>query len=417
MENDSSDRLDSWKDIAAYLRKDVRTCQRWHRDFGLPVRRYVDSSRSRIFADKREIDEWLRSRGNQGQIKDPDSNKFSAWRYIVSIGIIILVAGAYYFLNRMPYAFMVEDDRIIFMDKRGRTLLDYDSQIPKLGQFQNEAFSNGIVNDFEDSRFFPWIMINAQKPLFNWGAALIPPTSDGSFADIICYVSRYGRLCWTYRTELEIVRGFLSRDIDGDGRIETIVLSMTKNESASEIAILDEGGNPKAKFLHPGALFDFICKNVVGDSKEEIIAVGEYQPKNLPALVVLELDKLYSIRPPQADAPPEELIGASEYYVLFPDDPIERTSFRRQALRRIFISNDSHGEVFIARNLKKFRVSLHEGLIDVSPMLRYRLFFPAPPSGSEQNNGLYNHLNRLKVAGVLFFDGFVFVDHPSRVSL
>ena len=32
-------RLDSWKEIAAYVNRDVRTLQRWEKTAGLPVRR------------------------------------------------------------------------------------------------------------------------------------------------------------------------------------------------------------------------------------------------------------------------------------------------------------------------------------------------------------------------------------------
>ena len=58
-----SDILHSWKAIAAYLEKDVRTCSRWARDLELPVHHVNgDSSRSKVFAYRGEIDEWLRSR-------------------------------------------------------------------------------------------------------------------------------------------------------------------------------------------------------------------------------------------------------------------------------------------------------------------------------------------------------------------
>lgn len=57
------DILHSWKGIAAYLEKDVRTCARWARDLGLPVHHVNgDSSRSKVFAYRDEIDEWLRTR-------------------------------------------------------------------------------------------------------------------------------------------------------------------------------------------------------------------------------------------------------------------------------------------------------------------------------------------------------------------
>ncbi len=48
-------RLDSWKEIAAYLRKGLRTVQRWERTEGLPVRRLGPGS---VFAYKSELDAW-----------------------------------------------------------------------------------------------------------------------------------------------------------------------------------------------------------------------------------------------------------------------------------------------------------------------------------------------------------------------
>lgn len=54
-------RLDSWKDIAAYLGRDVRTVIRWEKK-GLPVHRVPGGQRQAIFAYTDEIDAWLISR-------------------------------------------------------------------------------------------------------------------------------------------------------------------------------------------------------------------------------------------------------------------------------------------------------------------------------------------------------------------
>jgi len=51
-------RLDSWKAIAAYLRRDLATVRRWETDLGLPVYRVGGTGRS-VFAYAHEIDEWL----------------------------------------------------------------------------------------------------------------------------------------------------------------------------------------------------------------------------------------------------------------------------------------------------------------------------------------------------------------------
>jgi hypothetical protein len=57
-----TDRLGSWKEIAAYLGREVRTAQRWERREGLPVNRHVHAKASSVWAFKHEIDAWLRSR-------------------------------------------------------------------------------------------------------------------------------------------------------------------------------------------------------------------------------------------------------------------------------------------------------------------------------------------------------------------
>src|SRR5262245_29701712 len=54
------DRLDSWKEIAAYLRRDESTVRRWEKD-GLPVHRHRHKLRAAVFAYKSELDSWWRN--------------------------------------------------------------------------------------------------------------------------------------------------------------------------------------------------------------------------------------------------------------------------------------------------------------------------------------------------------------------
>src|SRR5579862_2169938 len=52
------DRLDSWKKIASYLRRDVSTVQRWERREAMPVHRHLHDKRGSVFAFRSELDEW-----------------------------------------------------------------------------------------------------------------------------------------------------------------------------------------------------------------------------------------------------------------------------------------------------------------------------------------------------------------------
>jgi hypothetical protein len=51
-------RLNSWKEIAAYLQKDVRTVQRWEKNEGLPVHRKPHNKLSSVYAYESELDGW-----------------------------------------------------------------------------------------------------------------------------------------------------------------------------------------------------------------------------------------------------------------------------------------------------------------------------------------------------------------------
>lgn len=51
--------LTSWKDIARYMGKGVRTVQRWEQDFGLPVRRPLGSNKKAILARPSDLDAWV----------------------------------------------------------------------------------------------------------------------------------------------------------------------------------------------------------------------------------------------------------------------------------------------------------------------------------------------------------------------
>ena len=54
--------LESWKEIAGYLKRDVRTVVRWEKDEHLPVRRHRHLSRSSVYAYPSELEAWKAAR-------------------------------------------------------------------------------------------------------------------------------------------------------------------------------------------------------------------------------------------------------------------------------------------------------------------------------------------------------------------
>jgi TolB-like protein/Tfp pilus assembly protein PilF len=59
-------RLDSWKEIAAYLNRDVTTVQRWEKREGMPVHRHTHEKRGSVYSLTKELDAWIQGRSLRG---------------------------------------------------------------------------------------------------------------------------------------------------------------------------------------------------------------------------------------------------------------------------------------------------------------------------------------------------------------
>jgi hypothetical protein len=67
-ESQSPTRLDSWKDIAAYFNRSVRTVQRWEAREGMPVQRHTHAGGGSLFAYRHQLDAWRAGRSQLGRM-------------------------------------------------------------------------------------------------------------------------------------------------------------------------------------------------------------------------------------------------------------------------------------------------------------------------------------------------------------
>jgi TolB-like protein len=85
--------LRSWKEIADFLGCDVKTCARWEADCGLPIRRFdPNSKRSRVFADKAELQAWLADRKSQKSPGSPKKGVRVGKPYFIGAALLLLGA-------------------------------------------------------------------------------------------------------------------------------------------------------------------------------------------------------------------------------------------------------------------------------------------------------------------------------------
>src|ERR1700743_1490612 len=73
-------RLDSWKKIAVYLKRDITTVQRWEKREGMPVHRHLHDKMGSVYAFQSELDAWMHARSGQVSAPEPDVNDAAALR-------------------------------------------------------------------------------------------------------------------------------------------------------------------------------------------------------------------------------------------------------------------------------------------------------------------------------------------------
>src|SRR5262245_55851071 len=103
----AADRLDSWKEIAAHLKRSVRTVRRWEAEQGLPVHRHLHQNSGTVYAFKSELDTWWASRApdletGREPVESPlpRERRLSGRRLAVSAALAVaLVSGVFAYLG------------------------------------------------------------------------------------------------------------------------------------------------------------------------------------------------------------------------------------------------------------------------------------------------------------------------------
>ena len=117
----SEDRLDSWKEIAAYLNRDVKTVQRWEKREAMPVHRHQHDRMGSVYASRAELDAWVRGRNlqtaqeNGNEVIPPDpsappplsqrSTSWIRWKLVLLFTALgaVMVIGAILWFQRTEY--------------------------------------------------------------------------------------------------------------------------------------------------------------------------------------------------------------------------------------------------------------------------------------------------------------------------
>lgn len=434
--------LSSWKEIAEYLKCDVRTCLRWEKTRGLPIHRLEGTSKSRVFAYQDELDSWVKKRNGAGESLSeelvPTTVAGFRLKYlffaipVVAVGTLIYL----FFLRPAPHHsdpsdFRIDGSELIILTKSGKELWRYDTKIENL--CDEAAFRNHFQIKKPDptggSVDLPLMIIKDinrdQKPevLFSPRAS-----DDRRVSDLLCFNSR-GKELWRFKPGREMwcgsrlysseyyIRGFDEVDIDSDGNLETVIISQQPPNWLTQLALLDTNGRVLGEFWNSGNLGDFILADLNGDGKRELLTVGLNNEYAKGCLVVFDPSDIGGGSP---QTNPEFTCrdmkaGTEKYYLLFPRTDVDLATYPMEAITKLYFENPQIlsltagvSELIFVLN---FNLVLEDVTISHAFMQKHREALLAGKIHSTLDDKYKKALKQ----GILYYDGKEWTTRPTPV--
>jgi len=363
------DRLDSWKEIASYLNKTIRTVQRWEVERHLPIHRIpkADSSsrnRGSVYAIPAEIDRWWEAERNNinadgngigtpiesndggcgGETDDsppvpndrvgrPHSWFQTTPGRIAVLGVVLGLLGIGFLVSRilqrpsMPVLAVVEDKfRLLALGDKGNILW--------VKQFSTSIGCNRLLEK-------PAKVVDIDADSVN---EVITGLYSSPFVyqsdKIVCLNSR-GFVRWEFVPGASItwhdyafpnmfrLWGYSIGSL-ANGKKFIVAVANHDMDSPSQVAVLDAQGKAMGGYWHTGWIFSHLVMDLDYDGNDEIIVGGVDDLRKKPFLAVIRPEIPWSISPVPAGYAPGFATGEEISYFLFPQtdaaEALDRTS-------------------------------------------------------------------------------------------
>ena len=330
--------LRSWKDISAHLGCDTRTCHRWEKKHGMPVHRASGGEKkSPVFAYKDELDSWFQQtfkNSHPARGKGGRGRRYPIWA--VGAAAVLLLAAAVFLVpwrvvRRQPADFSIEGATLIVRDKDKRELWRKDTGMEDL---QPESFyrANFQVMHKEEGNILPSLVIRDINGDGDTEVLFAPKRCKDQTREgwLYCY-DRKGDELWSFPAGRELrcgglifspdyrIAGFHTHDLDGDGRLETVVESFQAPDWPCQLAVLDSSGKMIGEFWNAGYLRELTYHDINGDGREELIVVGVNNEYRGGCLIVFDTRDIRGSSPQSGEYLCEGFGAGSElYYVTTP---------------------------------------------------------------------------------------------------
>jgi len=379
-------RLDSWKEIAAYLRRDERTAVRWEKEKGLPVHRVPGGKRQAVFAYTQELDGWLRQEGGGGtndrvaasalfeaegtaretrmsvletlspvpalEKKPPFAGRIRINFYVLAFVVTLLVILAAFALRtrrtvvRVPVRLVFTLNAVEVFDAQDQLMWTYTFP----GKLDPGCFT---TDDMAEGARIADFLGNGEKEVLI-AAPLYPILNPGDPPGTEVYLfSSEGRVIWSYYSKETFqfgqheLRGpwlgtalFVSED-EGKKRIWLNLAHATWGNSF--VVNLDpETGKEMMRFVNTGTIH--ALNELRAGEKRYFLAAGFNNEPDSGSLAIVDENRAYGASP-QTKGSRHECTscpsGWPDYYFVFPHSEIsDLEGLHEDAIIAVHVSGD-----------------------------------------------------------------------------
>jgi len=424
------DLLTTWKEIASYLDRDVRTCRRWEKKYGLPVHRMEGTAKSSIFAYKDELDKWLRKRLNEKYTPRHIFSRKAKWHkslYLLFfiIGIAVLIISFILIRASTPVSpadFKIEESELIILNAKGKELWRYDTGIENIVEEKLYREHFQFKRNREDgpgTRDLPHIIIKDINN-DNTSEVLFSTQTQNEFNEglLFCFDHK-GNHMWKFEVGNEMkfgpkvysqdyrIHGFEVCDLDNDGKLEIIVISPQNPYFPTQLVILNAEGKLLGEYWNSGRLADIDFVDLDEDGRKEIIVVGMNNEYKKGCLVVFD-STLIKGSSPQKDnfyKCSELEPGSEKLYVLFPRTDVDKIEYLVEAIITVDILKNNRLSLLTQMSRILYELNYKLQLQDVRFSHKFEQMHKKARREGKIKSELNDEYKRNIEKGLLYYDG------------
>ena len=338
MPHEPDTRLTGWKEIAAYLRKDVRTVLRWERERGLPVHRPPGRRGQSVYAIPKELDNWIQlpATGHEpaaaaSPLPVVPTRRTRGGRYWLAAVLMLMAAVSFAaWPHRAMTRVAVTGNVIRAFDGDGRELWTYglgaDSVTPSVENGVGRATHVGDIDGDGRPEALVSVVTTTNSPNVVRGLVFCFDAGGGvrwsrELDDVLTFEGRRFGAPWAVGDLM----------VFGGDRKAVGITAHHFTWWPSMVVTLDAAtGERRARYVHPG----WVMRIDVTPDLRHVVAAGINNARDAHAVMVLDANTLeerfYSLLlRPDAGAAMREPLDRQHYWISQTGPPTIRLGHSR----------------------------------------------------------------------------------------